>query len=77
MKFRELLEIVADEPVFETGLLRSGRGREAGLEAQLSRWCAGGRLLRLRRGLFALAPLAAGLKGVAPSCDEEHPPFVH
>ena len=56
MKFRELLEIVADEPVFETGLLRSGRGREAGLEAQLSRWCAGGRLLRLRRGLFALAP---------------------
>ncbi|WP_419934123.1 type IV toxin-antitoxin system AbiEi family antitoxin domain-containing protein [Candidatus Palauibacter sp.] len=56
MKFAELLEIVADEPVFETGFLRSGRGREPGLEAQLSRWCATGKLLRLRRGLFALAP---------------------
>ena len=56
MKFMELLEIVADEPVFETGFLRSGRGPEPGLEAQLSRWCAAGKLLRLRRGLFALAP---------------------
>ena len=56
MRFLELLDIVADEPVFETGLLRAGRDREAGLHAQLSRWCAGGRLLRLRRGLFALAP---------------------
>ncbi|WP_419950270.1 type IV toxin-antitoxin system AbiEi family antitoxin domain-containing protein [Candidatus Palauibacter sp.] len=56
MKFAELLEIVADEPVFETGFLRSGRGPEPGLEAQLSRWCAKGRLLRLRRGMFALAP---------------------
>ena len=56
MKFMELLEIVADEPVFETGFLRSGRAPEPGLEAQLSRWCAAGKLLRLRRGLFALAP---------------------
>lgn len=56
MKFMELLEIVADEPVFETGFLRSGRGSEPGLEAQLSRWRAAGKLLRLRRGLFALAP---------------------
>ena len=56
MKFMELLEIVQDEPVFETGFLRSGRGSEPGLEAQLSRWCAAGKLLRLRRGLFALAP---------------------
>lgn len=56
MKFMALLEIVQDEPVFETGFLRSGRGSEPGLEAQLSRWCAAGKLLRLRRGLFALAP---------------------
>ena len=56
MTFVELLEIVADEPMFETGFLRSGRGSEPGLEAQLSRWCAAGKLLRLRRGLFALAP---------------------
>lgn len=56
MKFSELLEIVEDEPVFETGLLVAGRPPEPGLPAQLSRWCASGRLLRLRRGLFALAP---------------------
>lgn len=56
MKFSELLETVEDEPVFETGFLRAGRPREPGLPAQLSRWCAAGKLLRLRRGLFALAP---------------------
>ncbi len=56
MKFAKLLEIVEDEPVFETGFLMAGRPREPGLPAQLSRWCAAGRLLRLRRGLFALAP---------------------
>lgn len=56
MKLSELLEIVEDEPVFETGFLVAGRPREPGLPAQLSRWCASGRLLRLRSGLFALAP---------------------
>ncbi len=56
MKFSELLNIVEDEPVFETGFLVAGRSREPGLPAQLSRWCGSGKLLRLRRGLFALAP---------------------
>lgn len=56
MKFSALLEIVEDEPVFETGFLVAGRPPEPGLPAQLSRWCASGKLLRLRRGLFALAP---------------------
>ena len=56
MRFHELLEIVEDEPVFETGFLVAGRPPEPGLPAQLSRWCASGRLVRVRRGLFALAP---------------------
>lgn len=56
MTFAELLEIVEDEPVFETGLLLAGRGHEPGLPAQLSRWSASGKLFRLRRGLYALAP---------------------
>ena len=56
MTFHHLLEIVEDEPVFETGFLVAGRSREPGLPAQLSRWCGSGRLVRLRRGLFALAP---------------------
>lgn len=55
MRFAELLEIVEDEPVFETGLLAAGRGRERGLAGQLVRWCAAGRLHQLRRGLYALA----------------------
>ena len=55
MLFSELLDIVEDEPVFETGFLVAGRSREPGLPAQLSRWCGSGKLLRLRRGLFALA----------------------
>jgi len=56
MNFSELLEIVEDEPVFETGLLMAGRAGEPGLPAQLSRWSASGKLFRLRRGLYALAP---------------------
>jgi len=56
MKFVELLEIVEDEPVFETGFLVAGRPRERGLAAQLSRWCGSGKLLRLRRGLYSLPP---------------------
>ena len=56
MKFSELLEIVADEPVFETGFLRAGRPADRGLASQLSRWCRSGRLYQLRRGLYSLAP---------------------
>lgn len=56
MKFTQLLEIVEDEPVFESGLLMAGQGLEPGLPAQLSQWSASGKLFRLRRGLYALAP---------------------
>ena len=56
MRFPELLHIVEDEPVFETGMLMAGRGREPGLAAQLSRWSRAGKLFRLRRGLYSLAP---------------------
>lgn len=56
MKFSELLEIVEDEPVFETGLLMAGRSPEPGLSAQLSRWCRAEKLFQLRRGLYSLAP---------------------
>ncbi len=56
MKFGELLEIVADEPVFETGLLLAGSVDAVNLRRQLSRWTRAGRLLQLRRGLYALAP---------------------
>lgn len=56
MEFKRLLEIVGDEPVFETSLLLAGDVAPAGVRRQLSRWTKAGRLYQLRRGLYALAP---------------------
>jgi predicted transcriptional regulator of viral defense system len=56
MKFEELLSIVEDEPVFETSLLLSGNVDPVDVRRQISRWAGNGRLYRLRRGLYALAP---------------------
>jgi predicted transcriptional regulator of viral defense system len=56
MKFDELLSIVGAEPVFETSLLLAGDVDPADVRRQLSRWTSSGRLHRLRRGLYALAP---------------------
>ena len=56
MKFRQLIEMVDDEPVFETGLLLAGDVDPANVRRQLSRWTKAGRLYQLRRGLYALAP---------------------
>ncbi len=56
MRFDTLLAIVGSEPVFETGFLLAGGVDPADVRRQLSRWVKGGRLLQLRRGLYALAP---------------------
>lgn len=56
MEFERLLEIVGDEPVFDTGLLLAGDVVPAAARRQLSRWTKVGRLYQLRRGLYALAP---------------------
>ena len=56
MEFTTLLEIVSDEPVFETGILLAGDIDPADVRRQLSRWTSAGRLYRLRRGVYALAP---------------------
>lgn len=56
MEFKELVEIVGDEPLFETGLLLAGDVDPGALRKQLSRWTAAGKLFQLRRGLYALAP---------------------
>jgi hypothetical protein len=55
MRFDRLLEIVGQEPVFETGLLLAGDVSPANVRRQLSRWTASGRLIQLRRSLYALA----------------------
>jgi predicted transcriptional regulator of viral defense system len=56
MEFSQLLEIVGDEPAFETGLLLAGEVHPADVRRQLSRWTQTGRIYQLRRGLYALAP---------------------
>jgi predicted transcriptional regulator of viral defense system len=56
MKFEQLIEIVGDEPVFETGLFLAGDVNPTDVRRQLSRWTKGRRLYQLRRGLYALAP---------------------
>ena len=56
MKFHEAVDIVSDEPLFETGLLLAGSVDPADLRRQLSRWTRSGRIHQLRRGLYVLAP---------------------
>lgn len=56
MKFSELISLVGDEPVFETGLLLAGEVNPAQVRKQLSLWVTAGRIFQLRRGLYALAP---------------------
>lgn len=55
MKYDELLEVVGTEPLFETGLLMAGAADPPALQRQLSRWVRAGRLVKLRRGLYAVA----------------------
>jgi predicted transcriptional regulator of viral defense system len=50
-----LLAIVGEEPLFETGFLLAGEVDPADIRRQLSRWVSSGRLVQLRRGLYALA----------------------
>ena len=57
------MEVVADEPVFETGLLLAGAVDPADARRQLSRWVRSGQLWQFRRGLYALA---APFQKIAP-----------
>jgi predicted transcriptional regulator of viral defense system len=56
VKWEALLALIADEPVFLSALLLAGDVSSAQVRLQLSRWVKAGRLLQLRRGLYALAP---------------------
>lgn len=56
MEFTELVEIIGDEPVFESGLLMAGNANPRDIRRQLSRWRRAGKIYQLRRGLYSLAP---------------------
>ena len=56
MEFSELVEIIRDEPVFDTGLLLAGDANPREIRRQLSRWRQAGKIYQFRRGLYCLAP---------------------
>lgn len=56
MKFEKLLALVGNQPLFETGLLLAGDVDPNDVRRQLSRWVRSGRIRKLRRGLYVLAP---------------------
>jgi len=55
MKWEELLQIVGREPVFSSSLLKAGSVDPIDLGKQLSRWVNSGKLIQIRRGLYALS----------------------
>lgn len=60
MKWPELLSLVGNESVFETGLLLSGDRKRNNVHRQLTRWCQQGKLVQVRRGLYAFSPVYRG-----------------
>ena len=47
MEFERLLELVGDEPVFETALLLAGNANPQNVRLQLTRWVKSGRVYQL------------------------------
>jgi predicted transcriptional regulator of viral defense system len=56
MEFERLMELVGNEPIFESGLLLAGKVKPGLIRQQLTRWTKSGRIYQLRRGLYAIAP---------------------
>ena len=54
MNFIELVELVQDEPVFTSSLLKVAGIKTSQIELQLVRWAKSGCLLKLRRGVYVL-----------------------
>jgi predicted transcriptional regulator of viral defense system len=54
MRWKHLIRVVGDEPLFETGLLLAGEVDRADVTRQLSRWTADGHLCQLHKGLYVL-----------------------
>jgi predicted transcriptional regulator of viral defense system len=55
MKWQNLLDLVSDEPMFTSSISMAGDVSPADIRLQLARWVKGGKLIRLRRGIYMLA----------------------
>jgi predicted transcriptional regulator of viral defense system len=56
MEFDSLLKLVEDDPTFESSLLLAGNVDSKLIRIQLSRWVKAGKIYRIRRGLYSVAP---------------------
>ena len=56
MKFDDILSLVGDQPLFETGLLLVGNVDPNDVRRQLSRWTRAGKIRQLRRGIYTFTP---------------------
>ncbi len=54
MRIEKLAELVQDEPIFTSSLLKVAGINTSQIELQLVRWVKSGRLLKLRRGVYVL-----------------------
>ena len=55
MKFKELLKLIGEEPIFKSSLLMAGNISTSSLGMQLSRWVSEGKILQVKRGLYTVA----------------------
>ncbi len=55
MTFAGLLQLLGDEPIFDSGILMVGQVDPGYVQRQLSGWTRSGKLVQLRRGLYAVA----------------------
>jgi len=56
VKWHDFLTVLEGASLFDASALLAGPDSPAEVRRQLSRWVASGRLIQLRRGLYALAP---------------------
>ena len=54
MRYSEMLNIVGDDPVFETHLLAAGKVTAYQAQRRITDWAKAGKITSLRRGLFVL-----------------------
>jgi len=55
MKWADLLDLIGNEPVFNSSLLMTGPVNSTDIRRQLSRWIHTGRLIQIRKGLYMLS----------------------
>ena len=55
MKFKELLKLIGEESIFTSSLLMAGNISAFSVRLQLSRWVSEGKVLQIKRGLYAVA----------------------